>query len=140
MIVDADVSLAKPFAHGDALRAAAARVIEVDAALAASNEKAPEVTPAEGGSVDVAAMRARATVSASFPPAAGAGTPPAAGADSALTQADVDRARAEAKTAAIRSQGADALIDVTAESYSQFWILFSKSTIMVEGTAIRFKD
>ena len=45
----------------------------------------------------------------------------------------------EAKTSAIRSQGADALIDVTAESYSQFWILFSKSTIMVEGTAIRFK-
>ncbi|HQZ35697.1 MAG TPA: hypothetical protein PK020_14835, partial [Ilumatobacteraceae bacterium] len=69
VIVDADVSLAKPFAHGEALRAAAARVIEVDAALAASNEKSPEVTPAEGGSVDVAAMRARATVSASFPPA-----------------------------------------------------------------------
>ena len=46
----------------------------------------------------------------------------------------------DAKMAAIRSQGADALIDVTAESYSQFWILFSKSTIMVEGTAIRFKD
>lgn len=46
----------------------------------------------------------------------------------------------EAKIAAIRQQGADALIDVTAESYSQFWIIFSKSTIMVEGTAIRFKD
>ena len=46
----------------------------------------------------------------------------------------------EAKNTAIRSKGADALIDVTAECYSQFWILFSKSTIMVEGTAIRFKD
>jgi|GEM_PF-626171 hypothetical protein len=44
----------------------------------------------------------------------------------------------DAKNAAIRSKGADALIDVTAESYSQFWIIFSKSTIMVEGTAIRF--
>ena len=46
----------------------------------------------------------------------------------------------EAKDAAIRGKGADALIDVTAECYSQFWILFSKSTIMVEGTASRFKD
>ena len=46
----------------------------------------------------------------------------------------------DAKYAAIRSKGADALIDVTAESYSQFWIIFAKSTIMVEGTAIRFKD
>lgn len=46
----------------------------------------------------------------------------------------------DAKNAAIRSRGADALIDVTAESYSQFWIIFSKSTIMVEGTAIRFMD
>ena len=46
----------------------------------------------------------------------------------------------DAKNAAIRSKGADALIDVTAESYSQFWIIFSKSTIMVEGTAIRFAD
>ena len=46
----------------------------------------------------------------------------------------------DAKNAAIRSKGADALIDVTAESYSQFWIIFSKNTIMVEGTAIRFTD
>ncbi len=46
----------------------------------------------------------------------------------------------DAKNAAIRSRGADALIDVTAEAYSQFWIIFSKSTIMVEGTAIRFTD
>ena len=46
----------------------------------------------------------------------------------------------DAKNAAIQSKGADALIDVTAEAYSQFWIIFSKSTIMVEGTAIRFTD
>jgi hypothetical protein len=44
----------------------------------------------------------------------------------------------EAKEAAIRRHNADALIDVTAEAYSQYWILFSKQTIMVEGTAIRF--
>lgn len=46
----------------------------------------------------------------------------------------------DAKNAAIRNKGADALIDVTAEAYSQFWIIFSKNTIMVEGTAIRFTD
>ena len=46
----------------------------------------------------------------------------------------------DAKNAAIRKQNADALIDVTAEAYSQYWIIFSKSTIMVEGTAIRFTD
>lgn len=46
----------------------------------------------------------------------------------------------DAKNAAIRRQNADALIDVTAEAYSQFWIIFSKNTIMVEGTAIRFMD
>ncbi len=45
----------------------------------------------------------------------------------------------DALQAAIRGKGADALIEVTAESYSQFWILFSKQTIMVEGTAIRFE-
>lgn len=45
----------------------------------------------------------------------------------------------DAKEAAIRGKGADALIDVTAEAYSQYWILFSKQTIMVEGTAIRFE-
>jgi hypothetical protein len=45
----------------------------------------------------------------------------------------------DALHAAIRSQNADALIEVTAESYSQFWILFAKQTIMVEGTAIRFE-
>lgn len=70
VIVDADASLAKPFAHGDALRAAAARVTEVDAALAASNEK-PD-SPAEAAPLDAAAARARASVSASFPGAGGA--------------------------------------------------------------------
>ena len=66
VIVDADASLAKPFAHGDALRAAAARVTEVDAALAASNEK-PDESPAAAAPLDAAAARARASVSASFP-------------------------------------------------------------------------
>lgn len=34
---------------------------------------------------------------------------------------------------------ADALIDVTVESYSQFWFLWSNDTIVVRGKAIRFK-
>lgn len=65
VIVDADASLAKPFAHGDALRAAAARVTEVNAALAASNEK--DTAPEAPEHVDAAALRARASVNASFP-------------------------------------------------------------------------
>ena len=69
--MDADASLAKPFAHGDALRAAAARVTEVDAALAASNEKSDE-SPAAAAPLDAAAARARASVSASFPGVGGA--------------------------------------------------------------------
>ena len=69
VIVDANASLAKPFAHGDALRAAAARVAEVNAALAASNEKdTAEDAPAP---VDAAALRARASVNASFPTVGG---------------------------------------------------------------------
>lgn len=65
VVVDADASLAKPFAHGDALRAAAARVTEVNAALAASNDRdTAEEAPAP---VDAAALRARASVNASFP-------------------------------------------------------------------------
>ena len=46
----------------------------------------------------------------------------------------------DAKDAAVRSQSADALIDVTAEAYSQNWIIFAKHTNIVEGTGIRFKD
>jgi len=63
VIVDADASLAKSFAHGDALRAAATRVSEVNAALAASSEKdGDSQAPA-----DATALRARAAVNASFP-------------------------------------------------------------------------
>lgn len=36
--------------------------------------------------------------------------------------------------------GGDALIDVTVESYYQYWILFSRDTIRVDGMAIRFED
>ncbi len=45
----------------------------------------------------------------------------------------------EARDEAIRRKAADALIAVTAESYSQYWILFRKETIVVDGIAIRFK-
>ncbi len=46
----------------------------------------------------------------------------------------------EAVDAAIRSRGADALIDVTVESYFQWWILFTRHVTRVEGEAIRFQD
>lgn len=45
----------------------------------------------------------------------------------------------EARDEAMRSKAADALIAVTAESYTQYWILFRKETIVVDGIAIRFK-
>jgi len=45
----------------------------------------------------------------------------------------------EARDEAIRKKAADALIAVTAESYTQYWILFRKETIVVDGIAIRFK-
>jgi hypothetical protein len=41
--------------------------------------------------------------------------------------------------AAARRVGGDALIDVTVEGYSQFWILFSRDVTLVEGIGIRFK-
>ena len=34
--------------------------------------------------------------------------------------------------------GGDALIDVTVESHSEFWLLFARYVTTVEGTAIRF--
>jgi hypothetical protein len=39
---------------------------------------------------------------------------------------------------AITSAGGDALIDVTVDCYSQYWILFSRTVTQVSGTAIRF--
>ena len=44
----------------------------------------------------------------------------------------------KAMRAAIEKAGGDALINITAESYYQNWILFSRNVITVEGTAIRF--
>jgi len=44
----------------------------------------------------------------------------------------------EAVHSAIRAHGADALIEVTVETYTQFWILFTRNVIKVEGLAIRF--
>lgn len=35
--------------------------------------------------------------------------------------------------------GADALIKVTVENYSQFWILLSNDSIVVRGVGIKFK-
>lgn len=47
---------------------------------------------------------------------------------------------ATAIEAAKRSKGADALIEVTVDSYFQWWIILSRSVIEVRGTAIRFED
>jgi len=44
----------------------------------------------------------------------------------------------EALDAAIRRRSADALIDITVESYTQYWILFTRSVTAVRGTAIQF--
>jgi hypothetical protein len=38
----------------------------------------------------------------------------------------------------IEAKRADAMIEITVESYSQYWILFSRDIIKVEGTAIEF--
>ena len=49
--------------------------------------------------------------------------------------------RARLRTAideAVKSAGGDALIDVTVEGYSQYWILFSRNVTRVEGVGIRF--
>ena len=39
----------------------------------------------------------------------------------------------------LAARGADALIEVTVESYTQFWLLFVRNVIKVEGMAIRFE-
>ncbi len=39
---------------------------------------------------------------------------------------------------AARKVGGDALIEVTAEGYSQYWLLFSRDVTRVEGIGIRF--
>jgi len=40
---------------------------------------------------------------------------------------------------ALKSRGGDAMINVTVESYTQWWILFSRFTTRVEGNVIRFE-
>ena len=40
---------------------------------------------------------------------------------------------------AVRSRGGDALINVTVESYAQWWIVVTRFTTRVEGDVIRFK-
>jgi len=42
--------------------------------------------------------------------------------------------------AAMRKRSADALIDITVESYSQFWLLFVRYVTYVQGTAIQFDE
>jgi hypothetical protein len=44
----------------------------------------------------------------------------------------------QAMERAIRNKNGDALINITVEAYSSYWILFSKHVTRVEGTAIRF--
>lgn len=46
----------------------------------------------------------------------------------------------DAVDTAVRSRGGDAMINVTVESYSQWWILFSKYTTRVDGEVIRFEQ
>jgi len=40
---------------------------------------------------------------------------------------------------AVDSRNGDALINVTVESYSQWWVLFSRHVTRVEGEVIRFR-
>ena len=40
--------------------------------------------------------------------------------------------------AAKRQHAADALIEVTVDTYSQFWLILTRQVIMVEGLAIRW--
>jgi len=44
----------------------------------------------------------------------------------------------EALDDAMRKQDADALINITVESYQHFWILFIRHITSVHGTAIKF--
>jgi hypothetical protein len=46
----------------------------------------------------------------------------------------------ESLDAAMRKRSADALIDITVEHYTQFWILFTRTVTAVRGTAIQFED
>lgn len=39
----------------------------------------------------------------------------------------------------IRSRQGDAMINITSEGYSQFWILFTRKIILVQGDVIKFE-
>jgi hypothetical protein len=45
----------------------------------------------------------------------------------------------QAMDAAIRKRSGDALIDITVEHYTQYWILFSRHVTAVRGLAIQFE-
>ena len=45
-----------------------------------------------------------------------------------------------ATDAAMRQRSADALIYITVERYTQYWILFTRHVTSVRGTAIQFDD
>lgn len=46
----------------------------------------------------------------------------------------------DATDAAIRSKGGDAMINVTVEFYSQWWIILTRSVTRVDGYVIKFKE
>ena len=46
----------------------------------------------------------------------------------------------DAIDAAVRARGGDAMINVTVESYSQWWILFTRFVTRVDGDVIRFEN
>jgi hypothetical protein len=46
----------------------------------------------------------------------------------------------ECLDAAMRKKSADALIDITVESYAQFWFLFIRYVTYVRGVGIQFED
>ncbi len=45
----------------------------------------------------------------------------------------------DAVDAALRKRGGDAMIGVTVESYTQFWILFTRRVTLIEGDVIKFQ-
>ena len=45
----------------------------------------------------------------------------------------------DAIDAALQKRGGDAMIGVTVESYTQFWILFTRRVTLIEGDVIKFQ-
>ncbi|NCC51150.1 MAG: hypothetical protein EOM20_08040 [Spartobacteria bacterium] len=46
----------------------------------------------------------------------------------------------DAIDAAIRSKNGDAMINITVDTYAQFWILFTRRVTKIDGDVIRFKN